>query len=91
VLPWMVEQGYAFDLELLVLARRRGFDDFVEAPVRIGRRFRSTVSPRVVIEMLKDTFAIWWRLHVRHDYGPAAGDTAGGDTHGEATAADQGS
>jgi glycosyltransferase involved in cell wall biosynthesis len=86
VLPWMVEQGYAFDLELLVLAGRRGFDDFVEAPVRIGRRFRSTVSPRVVIQMLKDTFAIWWRLHVRHDYGPAAEaiggagrEAAGGD------------
>ena len=54
----MVEQGYAFDLELLVLARRHGFEDFVEAPVRILRRFRRTVSPRVVIEMLQ--------RHLRH-------------------------
>jgi hypothetical protein len=22
-----------------------------------------------VLEMLRDTFAIWWRLHVRHAYG----------------------
>jgi glycosyltransferase involved in cell wall biosynthesis len=69
VLPWMVEQGFAFDLELLVLARRHGFEDFVEAPVRILRRFRSTVSAFVVLEMLRDTFAIWWRLYVRRGYG----------------------
>jgi glycosyltransferase involved in cell wall biosynthesis len=70
VLPWMEEQGFVFDLELLVLARRHGFENFVEAPVRIRRRFRSTISAKVVLEMLRDTFAIWWRLHVRHDYGP---------------------
>ena len=70
VLPSMVEQGFAFDLELLVLARRHGFENFVEAPVRIRRRFRSTISAFVVLEMLRDTFAIWWRLHARHDYGP---------------------
>jgi len=72
VLPLMVEQGYAFDLELLVLARLLGHEHFVEAPVRIGRRFSSTVSPRVVAEMLADTFAIWWRLHIRHAYGASS-------------------
>jgi glycosyltransferase involved in cell wall biosynthesis len=70
VLPLMVEQGFAFDLELLVLARRQGFENFVEAPVRIRRRFSSTISAFVVLEMLRDTFGIWWRLHVRRDYGP---------------------
>jgi glycosyltransferase involved in cell wall biosynthesis len=69
VLPLMVVQGYAFDLELLLIANRLGHRHVVEAPVRIGRRFSSTVSPRVVLEMLRDTFAIWWRLHVRHAYG----------------------
>jgi glycosyltransferase involved in cell wall biosynthesis len=68
VLPVMVEQGYAFDLELLVVADRFGHHHVVEAPVRIGRRFSSTVSPTVVGEMLADTMAIWWRLHVRHAY-----------------------
>ena len=70
VLPLMVEQGYAFDLELLVVARLFGYHHLVEAPVRIGRRFTSTVSPRVVAEMLRDTLAIWWRLQVRRAYGP---------------------
>ena len=73
VLPLMVVQGYAFDLELLLIANRRGHRHVVEAPVRIGRRFSSTVSPGVVIEMLRDTFAIWWRLHARRAYGPALG------------------
>lgn len=68
VLPMMVEQGYAFDLELLVVARLLGHEHVIEAPVRIGRRFSSTVSPLVVAEMLADTFAIWWRLRVRHAY-----------------------
>ena len=71
VLPVMVEQGYAFDLEMLVIASRLGYRHFVEAPVRIGRRFSSTVSWRVVGEMLRDTFRIWWRLYVGHAYGPA--------------------
>lgn len=70
VLPAMVEQGYAFDLELLVVARHLGHSHLVEAPVRIGRRFSSTISPRVVLEMLADTVAIWWRLHARHAYEP---------------------
>jgi glycosyltransferase involved in cell wall biosynthesis len=70
VLPAMVEQGYAFDLELLVVARHLGHGHLVEAPVHIGRRFSSTISPRVVAQMLADTFAIWWRLHVRHAYEP---------------------
>jgi len=59
VLPSMVEQGFAFDLELLVVARLFGYRHLVEAPVRIGRRFTSTVSPKVVAEMLRDTLAIW--------------------------------
>jgi glycosyltransferase involved in cell wall biosynthesis len=69
VLPLMVEQGYAFDLEMLVIARRLGYRHLVEAPVRIGIRFSSTVSRRVVVAMLRDTFAIWWRLRSGDAYG----------------------
>jgi len=72
VLPLMVEEGYAFDLEMLVIARRLGYRDLVEAPVRIGRRFSSTVSARVVFEMLRDTFAIWWRLRTHRSIRPPA-------------------
>jgi glycosyltransferase involved in cell wall biosynthesis len=89
VLPSMREQGFAFDLELLVVARLFGHRHLVEAPIRIGRRFTSTVSPKAVIEMLGDTLAIWWRLRVRHAYGPPAGhpepDHGTGPTSGVAS------
>lgn len=78
VLPVMVEHGYAFDLELLVVARHFGHNNLKDAPIRIGRRFSSTVSPGVVAEMLADSFAIWWRLHVRRSYDlPAIAPTSG--------------
>jgi glycosyltransferase involved in cell wall biosynthesis len=73
VLPLMVEQRFAFDLELLVVASRLGFDRFAELPVRIERQFGSTISVRAVARILSDTFAIWWRLRVTHQYGSRVG------------------
>ncbi len=73
VLPRMLEKRFAFDLELLVVARRLGYHRFVEVPVRIRERFGSTVSPRAVAGMLVDLFAIFYRLRVsRHYDGPGA-------------------
>ena len=68
VLPSMSQQGYAFDLELLVAAKRSGHRHVVEGPVKIGRRFSSTISPVVIFEMLADTAVIWWRLHLARAY-----------------------
>lgn len=73
VLPLMVEQRFAFDLELLVVANRLGFDRFAELPVRIERHFGSTISARAVAGILTDTFSIWWRLRVTHQYGTPLG------------------
>ncbi len=70
VLPVLVEVGYAFDLELLVAARSAGYDDVVEAPMRVRERLSSTISARSVIAMIGDTFAIWWRQRVRRAYEP---------------------
>jgi glycosyltransferase involved in cell wall biosynthesis len=68
VLPSMVEQRFAFDLELLVIARRMGFDRVAELPVRIERSPGSTISSRAVAGILADTFRIWWRLKVTREY-----------------------
>ncbi len=68
VLWRMVENGYAFDLELLVLARRLGYRNVMEMPVVIGERFTSTVSLGTVKEMAVDTLAIFCRLHCRRAY-----------------------
>ncbi|PZS20973.1 MAG: hypothetical protein DLM54_05225, partial [Acidimicrobiales bacterium] len=54
--------GFAFDLELFVVARHLGYQRLFEAPVRLGERFTSTISPAAVVHMLVDTLAIWRRL-----------------------------
>lgn len=68
VLPETFEKRFAFDLELLVLAKLHGFDRVAELPVRIERRFGSTISPSAVTGIIADTLAIWWRLRVRRQY-----------------------
>jgi hypothetical protein len=66
----MLEKRFAFDLELLVVARRVGYRRFVELPVKIRERFVSTISPKTVYGMLLDTAAIFYRLKVLRYYGP---------------------
>jgi glycosyltransferase involved in cell wall biosynthesis len=68
VLPLMLEQRYAFDLEFLVVARDRGFDRFEELPVRIDRRAPSTISSKAIVGILSDTFAVWWRWRIARRY-----------------------
>ena len=70
VLPTMLEKRFAFDLELLVVARRMGYRNFVELPVQVVERFTSTISPKAVWRTLLDTLAIFYRLRVAHFYGP---------------------
>ena len=70
VLPKMLEKRFAFDLELLVVARRMGYRNFAELPVQIAERFTSTISPKAVWRTLLDTLAIFYRLRVAHFYGP---------------------
>ncbi|MGH9110003.1 MAG: glycosyltransferase [Acidimicrobiales bacterium] len=67
-LPRMVEKRFAFDLELLVVARGLGYRRFVEMPVRIRQRFGSTVSIRAAAGMLVDLLAIFYRARVLRSY-----------------------
>jgi glycosyltransferase involved in cell wall biosynthesis len=77
-LPRTVEERFAFDLELLVVAAHLGYRDIVELPVTIRERFTTTVSLRTVGEILTDTLRVWWRLRIRHAYDaePGAGSTS---------------
>ena len=70
VLPRMLEKRYAFDLELLVVARRMGFTGVFEAPVRIDYRFDSRVNPRAAFRILLDTMAVFYRRYVLDTYRP---------------------
>lgn len=69
VLPRMFEKRFAFDLELLVVADELGYDRVQELPVRIERRFGSTIAVLAVLGIVTDTIGIWWRLRVRGRYG----------------------
>lgn len=68
VLPRIVVKRYAFDLELLVVARHLGFTRVVEAPVRIGQRFSSTINRRAIMSILMETAAIFYRKNVLRYY-----------------------
>lgn len=68
ILPRMLEKRFAFDLELLVVARLLGYRKVFEAPIRIQHQFTSTVSWRSVRGTMLDTFAIWYRLHLLRFY-----------------------
>jgi glycosyltransferase involved in cell wall biosynthesis/O-antigen/teichoic acid export membrane protein len=70
VLPRLFEKRYAFDLELLVVARTLGYKRIFEAPVRIDYKFTSQISPRSVFRIALDTAAIFYRHHILGSYRP---------------------
>jgi glycosyltransferase involved in cell wall biosynthesis len=68
VLPYMLVRRWAYDLEFFVIARMKGYRKFIEAPVVMDYQFASTTGVRAVIQVMRDTLSIWWRLKVRHTY-----------------------
>ena len=68
VLPRIAVKRYAFDLELLVVARHLGYRQVIEAPVTIRERFSSSVNLGAIRDMLLDTLAIYCRKNVLHSY-----------------------
>jgi glycosyltransferase involved in cell wall biosynthesis len=78
VLPLLAEEGFAFDLELFVVARHLGFDHFCEAPVVIRERFRSTIDLRAVASMAVATLRVLWRLRFSRAYGAGQGPARAG-------------
>ncbi len=57
---------FAFDLEVLVAANRRGYK-IVEFPVSVRIR-RNRIKFRSVFKMIVDTLAIWYRLNIVKQY-----------------------
>jgi hypothetical protein len=68
VLPRMFEKRYAWDLELLVVARMLGFTKVFEAPVRIEYRFSSQVNPNAAFRIILDSVAIFYRRYILNSY-----------------------
>lgn len=54
VLPFLQSDGFAFDLELLVLVNDAGFSVH-EGPVQLDYQFATTTGARAVVDVLRDT------------------------------------
>lgn len=69
VLPRIVVKRWAFDLEILVVARRLGFRRIIEAPVELKRRrFGSKIGLEAIRDTLQETAAIFYRCYILRYY-----------------------
>lgn len=69
VLPLLLVKRYAFDIELLAVARAFGFERIEEMPVRLDYQFTgSGVRSTAVLRALVDTAAIFYRLRILRYY-----------------------
>ena len=59
--PRLVVKQFAFDLELLVVAKKLGFRKIYESPVNLNYKFTSTVRLQSALKILQDTLAIYYR------------------------------
>jgi glycosyltransferase involved in cell wall biosynthesis len=66
--PLLAIKRFAFDLELLVVARQLGYQKVMEAPVDLNYKFESTVDPKAAWRILWDTAAIFYRLRILRYY-----------------------
>lgn len=69
VVPLLLVKRYAFDIELLAVARALGFGRVRELPISLDYQFAgSGVHPLAVVIALTDTLAIFYRLRVLRTY-----------------------
>jgi len=66
--PLLAIKRFAFDLELLVVARFLGHTKICEAPITLDYQFESTVNLAAAWNVLWDTAAIFYRLHILRYY-----------------------
>jgi glycosyltransferase involved in cell wall biosynthesis len=69
VFPLGLVKHYAYDAELLVVARQFGYS-ITEAPIAMDFRskFGSGVDLKAIVKMFLDTLGIFYRLHITHYY-----------------------
>lgn len=71
VLPRLLLKRFAFDIELLAVARHLGFNKIYEAPVKLSHRFPSAVKifgPNGIWKAFLDTLAVFYRLRILRYY-----------------------
>ena len=71
ILPKLLVKNYAFDIEMLSVARRKGFQRIYEAPIKLKYKFGSVTNAatlRTIWHMLYDTLAVFYRLKILKYY-----------------------
>jgi len=74
VLPRLVVKQFAFDIEMLAVARYLGFDKIYESPVEINwDKMNTSFTPLLFLDkairrMMIDTFAVFYRLKILKYY-----------------------
>lgn len=70
VLPRLLVKRFAFDIEILAVAKKLGFKRIHDGPVEMdARKFKySSIKWCDIFEMFIDTLAIYYRLNVIHYY-----------------------
>lgn len=67
VMPLVLVKEYAFDVELLALGQKKGYE-VTEAPVSLNFNGDSNVNWRAILRIAVDTAAIFYRLRIRRYY-----------------------
>jgi glycosyltransferase involved in cell wall biosynthesis len=74
VLPRLLVKEFAFDIEMLAVARHLGFRRIYEAPVKINWDFKHTAFESFLFldpyirRMIRDTLAVFYRLYILRFY-----------------------
>jgi len=71
ILPKLVVKQYAFDIEMLAVAKRLGFNKIYEAPIKLKHQFGSITDAATlstIYHMLYDTLAVFYRLKILKYY-----------------------
>jgi len=76
VLPRLLVKEFAFDIEILAVSHHLGYTRIFEAPIELdfsGVQSSITIKKLLFISLsvLKDTLAIYYRLHILHYYDEA--------------------
>jgi glycosyltransferase involved in cell wall biosynthesis len=82
-LPLLAIKQFAFDLELLVVARHLGYHNICEAPISLDFQFESTVNLGSAGRVLWDTAAIFYRLRILRYYDRRRVELAAAATDGD--------
>lgn len=72
VFPKLLVKTFAFDVEILALANSFGFKKIYEGPVELNFNGGSSITSgnfwKIILLMLWDTFAVFYRLKIRNNY-----------------------